>query len=66
MLKRDQTLNNKRCSPITIIILGVTSTEMEGWDIKALREYVAFSTSMEEASNRYDAILGSRLDGVEL
>jgi hypothetical protein len=43
-----------------------SSIEMPGWDIKALREFFDFSTLLEEASQRYDAVSQVRIDGLEL
>jgi hypothetical protein len=39
---------------------------MDGWDVKALREFIDFSTLMEEASQRYDAVSQVRVDGMVL
>jgi hypothetical protein len=43
-----------------------SSIEMDGWDVKALREFIDFSTLMEEASKRYDAVSQVRIDGLVL
>lgn len=51
---------------IFVVIVRATSIEMDGWDVEALREFVDFSTLMEEASNRYDAVTNTRPDGLHL
>jgi hypothetical protein len=43
-----------------------SSIEMDGWDVNALREFIDFSTLMEEASKRYDVVSQVRIDGLVL
>jgi hypothetical protein len=47
-------------------ITRACSIEMDGWDVKALREFIDFSTLMEEASQRYDVVSQARVDGMVL
>jgi hypothetical protein len=48
------------------VITRACSIEMDGWDVVALREFIDFSTLMEEASQRYDAVSQAHVDGMVL
>jgi hypothetical protein len=43
-----------------------SSIEQNGWDVHCLREFIDFSTLMEEASQRYDAVSQVCIDGLAL
>jgi hypothetical protein len=51
---------------IFTVLTRASSLEMNGWDVKALREFIDFSTLMEEATQRYDAVSQVRIDGLVL
>lgn len=50
----------------SVVIMRASSIAIDGWDVEAVREYVNFSTLMEEASQRYDAVSRCRPDGINL
>jgi hypothetical protein len=51
---------------IFVVLTRASFLEMDGWDVKALRKFIDFSTLMEEASKRYDAVSQTRPDGLVL
>jgi hypothetical protein len=51
---------------IFVVLTRASSIEMDGWDVRALREFIDYSTLMEEASKRYDAVSQVRIDGLVL
>ncbi|KAJ4368251.1 hypothetical protein N0V83_006607 [Neocucurbitaria cava] len=51
---------------IFVVVIRASSLNVDGWDVHAVREYVDFSTLMEEAARRYDAVTHARPDGLLL
>ncbi|KAL1798757.1 hypothetical protein ACET3X_002794 [Alternaria dauci] len=51
---------------IFVVLVRASLIEMDGWDVKALRSFIDFSSLLEKASQRYDAVSQSRLDGLFL
>jgi hypothetical protein len=51
---------------IFVVLVRASLIEMDGWDVKALRSFIDFSSLLEKASQRYDAVSTSRPDGLVL
>ncbi|CAI9632472.1 unnamed protein product [Alternaria burnsii] len=51
---------------IFVVLVRASLIEMDGWDVKALRSFIDFSSLLEKASQRYDAVSTSHPDGLIL
>ena len=51
---------------IFVVLVRASLIEVDGWDVKALRSFIDFSSLLEKASQRYDAVSTSRPDGLVL
>ena len=51
---------------IFVVLVRASLIEMDGWDVEALRSFIDFSSFLEKASQRYDAVSASRPDGLVL
>lgn len=49
-----------------VVIIRALSLDLPGWDMSTLREYIDFSSIMENAASRYERVKGNRVDGMVL
>lgn len=49
-----------------VVLVRASLLEMAGWDVKALRSFVDFSSLLKQASQRYDDVSKSHPDGLTL